>query len=314
MNFSPIKKRPLNKVGSKIWQAIALMEHEFGGVLTHDSNHDPEKHEEATTWIFTFPSFGNSQIAVPMNQNKLSLLMRGTTVGGLDFGPLLEGVAEVEKTYVNEKKGVASSILGSRAPYLNPSIKNPIFRVKPLEGCVDEVLSRYFSKKTHQATVIAAVAANNVAALQSRRYTLSEDELREQLERQSETGKAGEFFVVQKEIERLRQLSCPEPEKYVRRVSVTDVGRGFDIETTWPGQERCIEVKTTTKAGSDFFLTSNERSVLTELGDKAWLYRVQLCENGNHIFAALQNPLKSIGEDSLTPVVWRVKGDALGVE
>ena len=85
------------------------------------------------------------------------------------------------------------------------------------------------------------------------------------------------------------------------------MGRGYDIESTWPGEERCIEVKTTTRAGSDFFLTANERTVLGELGERAWIYRVEA--DGNHdgkIVARLNNPMDKIAEEQMTPVVWRV--------
>lgn len=138
---------------------------------------------------------------------------------------------------------------------------------------------------------------------------MSEDELTRKLERQSETGKAGEFWVVQDEIERLRMAGCPDPQSYVRRVAESDVGRGYDVESTWPGQERCIEVKTTTCPGSDFYLTLNERKVLGELGDKGWLYRVCLEQQGLQASVTrLQNPMRHILEDRMVPVVWRVKG------
>lgn len=137
---------------------------------------------------------------------------------------------------------------------------------------------------------------------------LSEDELVRKLERQSETGKAGEFWVIQDEIERLRLAGCPDPQSYVRRVAETDVGRGYDIESTWPGEERCIEVKTTTVSGSDFYLTLNERNVLSQLGDKGWLYRVSLEQKDLQTqVTKIQNPMKHISESQMVPVVWRVK-------
>lgn len=137
---------------------------------------------------------------------------------------------------------------------------------------------------------------------------ISEDQLARRLERQSETGKAGEFWAVKDEIERLRLAGCPDPENHVQRIAESDVGCGYDIESTWPGEERCIEVKTTTNPGSDYFLTLNERQVLSELGDKGWLYRVNLTPEGvPQCEFRLQNPMLHILDSQMQPVVWRVK-------
>lgn len=82
MIFAAITKRPLKNVGDKIWDAISIMEKGYGGQLTHDSGHGKGSDDKATTWIFTFPDYGDAQIAEPMNQDKLSLLMRGKTLDG----------------------------------------------------------------------------------------------------------------------------------------------------------------------------------------------------------------------------------------
>ena len=60
---------------------------------------------------------------------------------------------------------------------------------------------------------------------------MSEEDLTRRLERQGETGRAGEFWVVQDEIERLRSAGCPDPKMHVRRVAESDVGRGYDIDS-----------------------------------------------------------------------------------
>ena len=105
---------------------------------------------------------------------------------------------------------------------------------------------------------------------------------------------------------------CPKPKDYVRHTALTDVGCGYDISSTWPGEVRCIEVKSTTRTGSDFSLTENERQVLSDLGDKAWLYRVVVeADGGGEVVSCLQDPIRHIGSDQLTPVVWRVASEAL---
>jgi hypothetical protein len=71
-------------------------------------------------------------------------------------------------------------------------------------------------------------------------------------------------------------------------------------------------VKATTCAGSDFYLTANERSVLTRLGERAWLYRVVVDANGQgKVEKYLQNPMKFIKEEQLTPIVWSVSAIVL---
>lgn len=164
-------------------------------------------------------------------------------------------------------------------------------------------------KKGPGFEVAAFEKTSDTTAAPKQARKLSEDELRHQLERQSETGKAGELMVVLDEMARLVACGCQEPENYVQRVSESDVGRGYDIESKWPGEERCIEVKTTTSPGSDFYLTLNEINALGDLGAKAWLYRVALdTQGGGAITLRLQDPLKSISEEQMVPIVWRVKG------
>jgi hypothetical protein len=61
------------------------------------------------------------------------------------------------------------------------------------------------------------------------------------------------------------------------------------------------------KAISSSDRAQNERAVLGELGERAWIYRVEA--DGNHdgkIVARLNNPMRKIAEAQMTPVVWRV--------
>lgn len=309
MSSIPVKKRPLINVGKKIWQFVALMENDFGAVLTHDSGHDKKSNKKATTWIFTFPKHSGAQIAVPMNKVKLSLLMRSKALSGHDLDEGHDDILSVEETYTNPSGGVASSVLGHHATFLNPSASNPLLRVIPVEGKTKELLELYLGNRKEKSLITSSLADGlTTASLTSvPTRTFSEEDLKSQLERQSEIGMAGELAAVQDELKRLHDLKCPNPEKYVKRISIADVGRGYDIESMWPGHERCIEVKTTTRKGSDFFLTLNERRVLTELGDISWIYRVVLNEGGEaEIQMRLQNPMKRIAESCFKPVVWRV--------
>lgn len=317
MKLSPIEKRDLKNVGQSIWDAIALMERDYGGQLTHDSGHGQDSDEQATTWIFTFPSFGDAQIAVPMNRKKLSFLMRGHTLDGRALEHIVADIAKIEKKYTNPERGVASSVLGSRAPFLNPSSSNPLLRVNPNQTMVGALLSLYFGQPAlHNAIANAfpedaPMIGNSQERLGAKRI-VSADELQRQLDRNAENGATGELIAVLDELDRLRMCGCLEPEKFVKRIAIEDAGRGYDIASTWPGEERCIEVKSTTVAGSDFFVTDNELHVLKALGHKAWLYRVVLAEDGNgKVTLRLQDPMRQIATEHLTPAVWRVDAKAL---
>ncbi|QTQ37535.1 putative protein DUF3883 [Aromatoleum petrolei] len=176
---------------------------------------------------------------------------------------------------------------------------------------VEFVLAAFFGEGGRRESMQTAAGANsnrpqNETAGANKRE-ISEEDFAALLSRQSETGRAGEMLVILDELERLRGCGCARPDDYVRRVAETDVARGYDVESTWPGEERSIEVKTSTLAGSDFFLTANERAVLGGLGPRAWLYRVTIDGKGDgNIVARLNDPVNHIKEEDLTPVVWRV--------
>lgn len=131
MTLTTIEKRALTHVGANIRQAISVLEARFGGVLTHDSGHGKYTGDVATTWIFTFPRHHGAQVAVPMNKQKLVFLMRGKTLDEQALEPLIADIALVTHRYTNATQGVASSVLGRRAPFLNPSVRNPLLRVIP---------------------------------------------------------------------------------------------------------------------------------------------------------------------------------------
>jgi hypothetical protein len=325
MALKPIGKRTLKNVGKNIWHAVSVMENRFGAELTHDSGHDKEGGEKATTWIFTFPKFGDAQVAVPMNREKLSLLVRGITVDGRELAEHLNAVGKVASRYTDSRKGVASSLLGSHAPFLNPSPENPLLRVIPNPDSVEELLALYLgvgiARTDNRDLMDASVAskepsvstsADEAMGRASRSHrAITAEELEQQLGRNSEIGRIGEEIAHAHEVRRLRERQCPEPEKFVAHVALTDVGRGYDIASTWAGEERYIEVKSTTRDGTDFFITENEWEVMSELREKGWLYRVIVGQDGGgKVVHTVPDPTRKINLKQ-RPVVWRVSEDAL---
>lgn len=142
------------------------------------------------------------------------------------------------------------------------------------------------------------------------RHAMSLEDFQAQLDRRSETGEAGERVALEDELKRLRyaEVGCPDPERYVKHVALTDVGRGYDIESTWPGHERRIEVKSSTSSGNDILMSDNERTVLEGLGKKAWLYRVVVDAKGDgEVVLRLNDPMAQIPKENISTAVWRVR-------
>ncbi|MBK8324753.1 MAG: DUF3883 domain-containing protein [Betaproteobacteria bacterium] len=98
----------------------------------------------------------------------------------------------------------------------------------------------------------------------------------------------------------------PEPDPFVRHIALDDVGAGYDIESTWPGHERFIEVKSTAGQSGEIFISAREREVLLAKGRHAWLYRVSLGE-GEASVQEIHDPMNLIPDEHFTPQVWRVK-------
>lgn len=303
------EKRSLSDLGytvaSGVMDAIRLLQERYGASDYHDSGHT----KTTPTWIFKLSRYGNAEVGVRMNKRDITLYMRDRTCDGKRLRDIVPA-NKVAKVYPRDGKP-ANSVLNSS--YLGPTEMNEVLMLELEPEDVETVLGAFFGDGSEKAEAPNADADTRPSENPPKRGrpNLTEEELLELLERQTETGRAGELLVVLDEIERLRQCGCPDPERYVHRVATSDVGRGYDIESTWPGEERCIEVKSTTRPGSDFFITANERSILGRLGTRAWIYRVVMDSNGQRIEARLNNPMNTITEANITPVVWRVASAVL---
>jgi hypothetical protein len=246
-----------------------------------------------------------------MNKRDLSLYLRDRTWDGSTLEPLIGGLAEVKERYPNPQKDPANSLLNAEhAPYLMPSSSNRLLLIRPKPGALERILDIYLAHTLDSVPTVTAPLESDVRSAEIARRgprILSADELVAQLDRNAATGRAGEAIALADELVRLRDCGCPDAETHVELVAQSDVGRGYDIASTWPSEQRCIEVKTTTAEGSDFFITENERQVLAGLGSKAWLYRVVLNQDGSgSITSRIQDPIRQLPENAFRPVVWRV--------
>jgi hypothetical protein len=314
MHLRPIDERDLD-IGDGVRAAIELIKKDYGAVLTHDSGHT----KVGPTWIFTFPKHSNAQLAVRMNKEKVTMYMRSKALSGQSMLDLAVDFYILQKTYPLPDGHPAQSLRNpEHAPFLNPTRDVPLLLIQPNVGSLKEILDLYLAVPVGGVVTTEGASPSNEApdseSEPSRRKppAMTEQHLLDQLDRNALTGKAGELLVVLDELKRLRDCECSEPEKFVKLISIDDVGRGFDIASTWPGEERFIEVKSTTVARSDFFITENECIMLSALGNEAWLYRVFVNADGSgEITSRLQNPIERIAFEHKTPAVWRVKGKAL---
>jgi Domain of unknown function (DUF3883) len=128
--------------------------------------------------------------------------------------------------------------------------------------------------------------------------------LKQQLDRNDETGKLGENEALVYEKNRLAACGCPTPEDFVEHVAPLDVGRGYDIHSSWPGEERLIEVKSTRGGRSEFYISQRELDVLEKAGPKSFIYRVTLQDGTKSSIEVLQDPINRIGRNSFVPVGW----------
>ena len=142
---------------------------------------------------------------------------------------------------------------------------------------------------------------------------LSPEALAAQDAANAETGRIGELVAMDMERDRLTVLGCLSVHDAVTHVALQRTDAGFDLESNWNGERRCIEVKSSTTDSPDFFLSANERAKLAKLGPQAWLYRVTVRPDGlGEVVEMLQDPMAHIPDACFQPVVWRVRRNFLG--
>jgi hypothetical protein len=296
-------------VADDVRYALELLKQRYGADDFEDSR--KEAGSRRPTRLVKLSKFG-VEIGVPLNGRDLTLYMRNLTLDGKKLTDLLSP-EKVKGTYpgkVNPARSIKDSVfLGTASGHESVLLKLDRADLEPL-------FARYFANTAEVTTSTASAVGSPHASSRSEkpaaaRAPIDAEAFGALLDRRSEVGQAGELIAVSDELERLAQLGCADPHLWVEQISVDDVGRGYDIASTWPGQERFIEVKSTTREGSDFFLTENECDVLNELGEKGWIYRVVLESDGSGVVQyRWQNPM-SCFTHIMQPAVWRIKAPGL---
>ena len=137
---------------------------------------------------------------------------------------------------------------------------------------------------------------------------LSEEDFRKLQERKFEIGQLGEKYIVKYERQNLIKAGRNDLADKVRRISVEDIGAGYDILSfDINGESKYIEVKTTTGTGSTFELTANELHAAEKLGQQYWLYFVRDI-GGTPQVTKVPNPANQIGKlINIQPTAYTVR-------
>ena len=115
-------------------------------------------------------------------------------------------------------------------------------------------------------------------------------------------GERGEKFVYDREIRNLVAAGRNDLAQKVDRVSLRDVGAGYDLESFHTnGERKYIEVKTSVSSNDIFEWSAHEIEVARILSDQYWLYLVQDIGCDPRI-KEIRNPVDKIGKQiTLTP-------------
>lgn len=119
---------------------------------------------------------------------------------------------------------------------------------------------------------IPEIRADGAAGL-----ALSGSDFLAQEQRNRSLARAGELFVIQYEIRRLRDAGAPIHADAIEHVTAEQgSGGGYDIHSyDADGRDRCIKVKTTRfPRETPFFVTANEIAMAAAHPEHFWLYRV----------------------------------------
>lgn len=295
-------------VDPAVAHAVKLLTQEYGAGPPHDSGHT----KSSPTWIYRCDAHQGAEVGVRMNKECLTIYMRDRTLDGRNMSSLVPE-KWITKRYPRDGRPAESVYKSS---FLRPSASNELLMLNISHEDVASVLTAFFGQAgsegalpTHSSMSGASSMSPAGLPASSQRPTVSAEAFQASLDRRSDVGAQGEGVAVFYEMERLRACGCPDPEAHVERVALTDVGRGYDILSSWPGQERCIEVKTTVNAGADFFITRNEMDVLGALGNQAWIYRVVLRADGSAAVDEVgPDPIARLraAPELMSPVVWSV--------
>jgi len=129
---------------------------------------------------------------------------------------------------------------------------------------------------------------------------LTEEQLRRRLEAQQERAAMAEDLIVQLERERLTKAGRQGLADGVERVSVHDVGAGYDVLSfEIDGTRRYIEVKSSAGVRQRFFISRNEVHTAERLGERyvlAWVAHASRLPSAGADVAWYRNPWELLND------------------
>ena len=185
-------------------------------------------------------------------------------------------------------------------PRWQRNIRNILQYRKGTEKIVWSGDARYMMPLTTDQTVMTSSVPTKSG--------LGEEDFRKLQERKFEIGQLGEKYIVKYERQNLIKAGRNDLADKVRRISVEDIGAGYDILSfDINGESKYIEVKTTTGTGSTFELTANELHTAEKLGQQYWLYFVRDI-GGTPQVTKVPNPANQIGKlINIQPTAYTVR-------
>lgn len=203
-----------------------------------------------------------------------------------------------------EIKTALESLLGlmRRLPDGNRTLRTGSLRLGIAEDAVLRLLQAVgLVRFEPPALVMEADAFMELSDMNGVSRGVSEEELWSILEAQRIRGRDAEKFVVEYERHRLHSAGRFDLEQLVDRVSRLDTGAGFDILSfEEDGNERYIEVKSSTRSTTQFYWSSREKSFAQLHGDAYWIYfvpRAQDLPRLRHDLVLIRNPAAWLGDE-----------------
>lgn len=161
---------------------------------------------------------------------------------------------------------------------------------------------------TASSRLVSAYEQGNTRALRRRKISAADfEQVRRRLE---ENGRLGEEFAFRREKRLLRQAGKGGLAKRVRWVSLRSVGEGYDILSYTPaGQEKLVEVKSTSGQARNFEMTENEWRVCCANRATYYVYRVTGVRGQPRVREVFRNlvDLEATGRITRSATGWLVR-------
>jgi len=172
----------------------------------------------------------------------------------------------------------------------------------------DKWISEFFPKyNLNNASIISLERKKSDRFEKKSNKRLSPAELIERLKQQEEIGKIGELIALEYENDRLIKSNS----KTIEHISEQVVNSGYDIYSKTKTETRFIEVKASLNPENGFYISSNELTTLTKLGDEAYIYLVHITNlklKKGLVYKVYKNPFKEESKKwDMEPIIYKVK-------